>query len=220
MVTDGDVASGLTYDVVFLVVKGATGVTDAVLLAEVTVGKDTAPVSTGGRVGRGEALVCAVLGNPGGTRIVVVCGCLSTVIVFVVLVSVVAVVAVLGTVVLSVTKDISETGAGLEAVTIGETTGECVVASVVSLVGCTTGCGVLMVTSCSIELVVVAMVVVGCSGAAVVLISSSRESEDLVEEVDRVVLDVLGLTAVLRVLVTPKVVAVGRASVTLAVDSS
>lgn len=220
MVTDSDVASGLSYGVAFLVVKGATGVTDSVLLGEVTVGKNTAPVSTGGRVGRGEALVCAVLGKPGGMRVVVVGGCLSTVIVFVVLVSVVA--AVLGTVVLSVTEDISETGAGLEAVTIGETTGECVVASVVSLVGCTTGRGILMVTSCSMELVVGAMVVVGCSGAAVVVISSSGESEGLVEEVNRVVLDVLGLkglTAVVRVLVTHEVVAVGRASVTLTVDS-
>lgn len=168
MVTDGDVASGPTYVVVFLVVKGTTGVTTSVLLAEVT-----APVPTGGRAGRGEALVCVVLGNPGGMCVVVVGGCLSTA--FVVPVSVVMVVAVLSTVVLSVTKDVSATGAGPEAVTTGETTGDSVVASVVSLVGCTVGRAVLMGTSCSVELVVSATVVVGCSGAAVVVTTSSRE---------------------------------------------
>lgn len=223
MVTDGDVVSGRTYGVVFLVVKGASGVTDSLVLAEVTVGKDTAPVLTGGRVGRGTAVVCVVLGKPGGMGIVVVGGRLSAVIAFV-LVSVVAVVAVLKTVVLSVSEDVSETGARLEAVTVDVTIGECVVASVVSLVGCTTGSRVLMVIGCSTELEVVEEVVVVLGGrcAAVVVKSGCRESGGLVEDVNRVILDVLGLkglTAVLRVLVTSEVVAVDTTSVTLTVDS-
>lgn len=218
VVTDGDVVSGLKYGVVFLVVK--VTVANCVVLAEVTMGKDIVPVSTGGRVGRGEAVVCAVLGKPGGVVVVVGGGRLSTVIAFVV-VSVVVVVAVLGTVVLSVTKDVSETGAGVEAVTIEETIGECVVASVVSLVGCTTRGEVLMVVG--------GMVVVGCRGAVVVVKSGCRESVGLVEEVNRVVtvegalvLDVLkGLRVELGALVIRAVVAVkvvGRASVTLTVD--
>lgn len=138
MVAGGGV-SGLMYGVVLLMVKGATGVTDSVDLAEVTVGKDTVPVWTGGEVGRGGEVVEAVLGKAGGMGVVVFAGSRSTVTGFV-LVSVNVVVAVLVTVVLSVTIDVSESGAGLglEEVTAGVTAAECVVATVVSLAGCTT----------------------------------------------------------------------------------
>lgn len=49
-----DVVSGLSYSVVLLVAKGATGVTDSVVLVEVTFGNDTVPVSAECQVGRGE----------------------------------------------------------------------------------------------------------------------------------------------------------------------
>lgn len=235
VVRGGDVVSGLMYGVVLLVVKGATGVTDSVVLAEV--GNDTVPVSTAGEVGRGKEVVEAVLGKPGGMGVVVVGGSRSAVTGFV-LVSVYAVVAVLGTVVLSVTIDVAETGAGLglETVTIGGTTAECVVASVVSLVGCTTtGGGVLMVVGPLTELVVSAAVVDGFRVVAVVVKSGCRKSVGLVEELSQnravmakgalLVLDVLGpkgliveLTALVVHAVVP-VTVVGEASVTLTVDS-
>lgn len=74
VVTRGDVVSGLMTGVVLLVVKGPTGVTDSVVLAEVPVGKDVVPVSMGGEVGRGVEVVEAVLGKPGGMGVVVVGG--------------------------------------------------------------------------------------------------------------------------------------------------
>lgn len=182
-VTGVDVVSGRTYGVVLLVAKGATGVIDSVVLAEVIVGKDKVPVATGGEVGRGEEVVEAVVGKPGGIGVVVVGGSRSTVTSFV-LVSVCAVEAVLGAVVLSVTIDVSETGAGtgLEAVTIGVTTSECVVALVVVAVGCTTAGGGV---GPSTELVVGAAVVDGCWIAAVVVKSGCRKSVGLVEEVSQ-----------------------------------
>lgn len=84
--------------------------------------------------------------------------------------------AVLGTVVLSVTMNISEVGAGpgVEAVTVGGTAVECVVASVVSHVGETTGGGVLTVVGDSEGMVVGAGGVVG-----------SRASVGLVDEVSQ-----------------------------------
>lgn len=234
VVTGGVVVSGLMYGVVLL--KGATGVTDSVVVAEVTIGRDTVPVSIGGEVRRGEEVVEAVLGKPGGIGVVVLGGSRSTVTVFV-LVSVYAVVAELGTVVLSVTMDVSETGAGvgLEEVTIGVTAAECVIASVVSLVGWTAGGGVLMVVGPSTELVAGAAVVDVCTVVAVVVKSSCGRSVGLVVEVsqNRAVmakgaLDVLemtgcnGLVVELTALVVRDVIyvsLVGRASVTLTVDS-
>lgn len=103
METSGAVVLGLVRTVVLRVVKGATGVTDSVVLAEVTVGKETVPVSAGGKGGPGEKVVAAVLGKPGGTDVVVVGGVLSTVAV----VSVCAAVVVLGNVVLSVVAGLS-----------------------------------------------------------------------------------------------------------------
>ncbi len=117
VVTRGDVVSGLMYGVVLRVVKGATGVTDSVVLAEVTVDNDTVSVSTGGEVRRGKEVVETGLGKPGGMGVVVVGGSRSSVTGFV-LVSVYAVVAVLGKVVLSVSIDMSETGAGLGLETV------------------------------------------------------------------------------------------------------
>lgn len=234
VVTGGVVVSGLMYGVVLL--KGATGVTDSVVVAEVTIARDTVPVSIGGEVRRGEEVVEAVLGKPGGIGVVVLGGSRSTVTVFV-LVSVYAVVAELGTVVLSVTMDVSETGAGvgLEEVTIGVTAAECVIASVVSLVGWTAGGGVLMVVGPSTELVAGAAVVDVCTVVAVVVKSSCGRSVGLVVEVsqNRAVmakgaLDVLdmtgcnGLVVELTALVVRDVIyvsLVGRASVTLTVDS-
>lgn len=237
VVTGGDV-SGPVYGVVLLVMKGETGVTDSVVLAEVPVGKDTVPVSTGGEVGRREEVVEAVLGKPGGMGIVVVGGSCSTVTGFV-LVSVYAVVAVLGTVVLSVTIDDSETGAGpgLEEVIIGVTASECVVASVIVVVGCMAiEGGVVMVVGPSTDLVVVAAVVDGCWVTAVVVVKSGcMKSVGLVVEVSQnravrakgasLVLDVVGpmgpvveLTALVVHAVVPVTVVTG-ASVTLTVDS-
>lgn len=236
VVTGGVVVSGLMYGVVLLMVKGATCATDSVVVAEVTIGRDTVPVSIGGEVRRGEEVVEAVLGKPGGIGVVVLGGSRSTVTVFV-LVSVYAVVAELGTVVLSVTMDVSETGAGvgLEEVTIGVTAAECVIASVVSLVGWTAGGGVLMVVGPSTELVAGAAVVDVCTVVAVVVKSSCGRSVGLVVEVsqNRAVmakgaLDVLdmtgcnGLVVELTALVVRDVIyvsLVGRASVTLTVDS-
>lgn len=60
-VVTGGVASGPVCGVVLLVVKGAAGVTDAVVAADV--GVVTVPVSTGGE---GEAVVEAVPGKPSG----------------------------------------------------------------------------------------------------------------------------------------------------------
>lgn len=74
VVAGGVVVSGPAYGVVLLVIKGAGGVTDSVVVAEVTTGKDTVSVSTGGEAGRGEEVVEAVLGKPGGTGVVVVVG--------------------------------------------------------------------------------------------------------------------------------------------------
>lgn len=153
------------------------------------------------------------------------------------LVNVYAVVAVLGTVVLSVTIDVSETGAGLEEVTIGITAAECVVASVVSLVvWTTTGGGVLVVVGPSTELVVGAAVVDLFRVVAVVVKSGCSTSVGLVEEISQnravtakgalLVLDVLGLNGlmveltVLVVHAAVPVTLVGGASVTLTVDSS
>lgn len=238
VVAGGDVVSGLMYGVVLLVMKGATGVTGSVVLAEVTVGKDTAPVSTGAEVGRGGEVVEAVLGKPGGMGVVVVWGRRSAV-AGVVLVSVYAVVAVPVTVVLPVTVDVSETGArlGLEAVTIGVTAAECVVASVVSLVVCaTTGAGAVMVVGPSTELVVGAAVGDGCRLVAVVVKSGCGKWVGSVEEVSQnrdvtakgalLGPDVLGpkgpvveLTALVVHAVVPATVVVDEASVTLTVDS-
>lgn len=47
--------------------KGASGLTDSVVLAEAPVGKDVLPVWTGGEIGRGEEV-----GKPGGMGVVVV----------------------------------------------------------------------------------------------------------------------------------------------------
>lgn len=232
--TGGLVVSGVMYGVVLLMVIGATGVTDSVVFAEMTVGKVTVLVSTGGEVGRGEVVVEAVLGKPEVMGIVVVGGILSTVTGFV-LVSVYNVVVVLGTVVLSVTVEVSETGAGpgLEVVPIGVTATECVVAFVVSSVGCTTAGGeVVMAVGPSMELVVGAVVVDGCRVVAVVVKSGFRESGGLVEEMSQnraviakgalLVLDVLGWMVELTALVVKSVIpvtTVGWASVTLTVDS-
>lgn len=121
VVRGGGVVSGLLTGVVLLVVKGLTGVTDS----GVKVGKDVVPVSTGGGVGRGEEVVEAVLGKPAGMGLVVT---------GLILVTVYGVVAVMGTVVLPVTVDTSETGAGLGEVTTGVTAADSVIASTVSLV--------------------------------------------------------------------------------------
>lgn len=235
MVTVGVVISGLMYDVVFLVAKGATGVTDSVVFAEVAAGKDRVPVSTGGGVGTGEAVVSAVLGKPGGMGVVVVGGGLSTVTVFV-LVSVYTVLVALEAVVLTVTKDVSEIGArpGLETVMIGVKAAEYVVVCVVSsVVSATSGGGVLMVVGPSMEVVVSASGVVGCGVVAMVVKIGCRDSMGLVEEVSKnravmakgalLVLLVLGLMVVeLRALVVHAVVPVaaeGGDSVTLTVYS-
>lgn len=235
MVTGGGVVSGIMTGVVLLVMRGATGVTDLVVLAEVTVGKDVVSVLTGGEVGRGEEVVEAVLDKTAGMGVVVVGESCSTVTGFV-LVTVYAVVAVLGTVVLSVTSDVTETGAELEEVTIGVTAAESVVASVVSLVVWTaTGGGVLVVVGPSMELVVSTSGVDFWRVSVVVVKSGRSKSVGLVEVVSQnravmanggmLVLDVLGpkgLMVELTVLVVHAVVpvtVVGGASVTLTVDS-
>lgn len=235
MVTGGDVVSGIMTGVVLLVMRGATGMTDLVVLAEVTVGKDVVSVLMGGEVGRGEEVVEAVLGKTAGMGVVVVGGSCSTVTGFV-LVTVYAVVAVLGTVVLSVTTDVTETGAELEEVTIGVTAAESVVASVVSsVVWTTTGGGVLVVVGPSMELVVSTSGVDFWRVSAVAVKSGRSKSVGLVEVVSQnravmasggmLILDVLGpngLMVELTVLVVHVVVpvtVVGGASVTLTVDS-
>lgn len=234
VVTGGAVVSGLMTGVVLLVVKGLTGVTDSGV--KVTVGKDVVPVSTGGGVGRGEEVVEAGLGKPAGMGLVVVGGRRSSV-TGLILVTVYAVVAVLGTVVLSVTVDVSETGAGLREVTMGVTAADSVVASVVSLVvWATTGRGVVVAVGPSMELVLGAAVVDVCGAAPVVVKNGCRASVGLVEEVSQnravmvkgalLVLDVLGLNGPLvelTVLVVHAVVSVtvvGGASVSLTVDGS
>lgn len=58
--------------VALLLIKSVTGVMDSVVFAKVVVGKDTLPVSTWVRDGRGEVVVCSVLGKPGGSGVVVV----------------------------------------------------------------------------------------------------------------------------------------------------
>lgn len=146
-----------------VLVVTVTGVTDSVVFAGLlVVGKDTLSVSTWVRDGGVEAVVCAVLCKPGTNSVVVVGGSLSTATVCV-LVSVYAEVAVLETLVLSETMDVCEVGAGLgvEAVTAKGTAAECVVASVVSLVGETTGGRVPMVVGHSVGVVVGAGGVVG-----------------------------------------------------------
>lgn len=50
VVEDGAVPSGITTGVILLVVKGGTGVTDFVVLAEIIVGKDVVPVLLSGEV--------------------------------------------------------------------------------------------------------------------------------------------------------------------------
>lgn len=231
VVTGGGVVSGLT-GVVLLVVKGLTGVTDSGV--KVTVGKDVVAVSTGGGVGRGEEVVEAVLGKPAGLGLVTVGGTPSSV-TGLMLVTVYALVAALGTVVLSVTVDTSETGAGLGEVTMGVTAAESVVASVVSLVAwATTGGGVLVGVGPSMELVLGAAAVDVCVGAPVVVKNGCRASVGLVEEVSQnravmakgapLVLDVLGLNGPpveLTVLVVHAVVSVTVVGgVTPTVDSS
>lgn len=179
----------------------------------------------------------AVLGKSGAMGLVVVEGSRSTVTVFV-LVSVYAVAVVLGTVVLSVTVDISDTtaGLGLDVVNIGVTADECVVASVVALVGCKAmGGGLLMVVGCTMELVICAAGVGGCRVVAVVVKSVFGRSEGFVVEVTQkravmakgalLVLDVLGPKGLVVDLTAPVVHAVipatvvDEASVTLTVDS-
>ncbi len=198
-------------------------------------GKDTLPVSTGGEVMGGEEVVEVVLGEAGGMSVIVVEGSCSSVTGFV-LVAVCAVGAVLEIVVLSVTKDVSETGAGLglEEVTMGVTAAECVVASVVTLVGCTTrGGGVLVLI---VVVVVGAVPVDDCIAGVVLVKSGCRMSLGLDEAVSqnravmangallvRAVLGPEGLVVELRAVVVRAVVAggavVGGASVTLTVDS-
>lgn len=165
--------SGRMCGVVLLVVKGDTGVTDSVVFTNVTFGRGTVIVSTEGDFGKGEAVVEAVLGKPGGLGVVV--DVLSTVTAFV-LVPVYAVVAVLETVVLSVRAEVSETGEGLglEVVTTGVAAVECVVASVVSLVGSST-VGVLTVVGPSTVVVLgVVVVVKGGGGVPVEAVTQNR----------------------------------------------
>jgi len=216
-VTDGDVVSG----VVLLVVKGVTGV---VVFAEVSDGKDTVFVSSGGEVGTGKVVV--ELRVNGGVAVI-----FSTAAAFV-LVPVPTVVAVLGAVVLCVTVEVSETGAGtgLEAVVIEATAAERVVVSVVSSFGSTTA-GVVNVVGPSAEVVVCGAVVDDCGVVGVVLKSGCRESGGLVEVsqnravIALLVLDVVGLNRLMVELsgvvvhVVGPVKVVGGVSVTLTVDS-
>lgn len=145
--TSGTVVPGLVCSVVLLVVTGASGVSECVVFAEATVGKDTVAVWTVDEVRGGEVVEEAVLGKEGGMDVVVVRVILSTV-TCCVLVSVYAVVTALVTVVMPVTADVCETGAGtgLGVVTIGVTTAER---------------GVVVVGP-SVELVVGVVVVHGC----------------------------------------------------------
>lgn len=104
---------------VLLMVEGTTGVEDFVVFAESAVDKDPITVSLEGEAGTREAVVELVLNKPGRVRggvvgvanVVVVVVNSSTVIVFV-LVPVSTKVISLGTVVLSETMVVSETGAG------------------------------------------------------------------------------------------------------------
>lgn len=205
--------------------------TDSVVFAEETVDRVRGPVSTRGEVRGGEVVVEDVLGKPGGMGVVVVGGTLSTVTGFVLVSVYTVVVVVLGTVVLSVTVEVSETsdGPGLETVTIGVTMAEGVVAFVVSSVGCTTAWGeVMMVVDPSVELVVGAVVVDGCRVVPVVVKSGFGDSVGLVDEMSQnravtakgalLVLDVLGLKG-LTVQSIALVTSVGWPSVTFTVDS-
>lgn len=131
VVTGTNVVSGSTAGVVLLVTKGATGVADSVV--SLTIGGDVNPISAGGEVLRGKEVVGTVPGKAAGMGVAVVRKSPSTV-TGLVLDPVNAVVVVLGAVVLPVTTDISEIGAGLEEVSLGAVPAEDVVAFVVSLV--------------------------------------------------------------------------------------
>lgn len=105
---------------ILLTVEGTTGVEDFVVFAEAAVDKDLITVSLEGEAGTRVAVVELVLNKPGRVRggvvavanvVVVVVVNSSTVIVFV-LVPVSTKVISLGTVVLSETLVVSETGAG------------------------------------------------------------------------------------------------------------
>ena len=148
-------------------------------------GKDTVSVSTGGEVESGDVVANAALGEPGGIGVVFGGGSLSSVTIFVVA-NVDAVVATVTAMVLSVTADVSEIEARLEAVTVGVTAAECVVASGVSLVECVTierGLLLVVLVGPTMEVVSGAAGAVGCRVAAVVVTIGSGESVVLVEEV-------------------------------------
>lgn len=119
VVTGTNVVSGHTAVVVLLVAKGA-------------IGGDVHPISAGDEVLRGKEVVGAVPGEAAGIGVVVVRKSPSTV-TGLVLDPVNAVVVVLGAVVLPVTTDVSEIGAGLEEVPAGAVAAEDVEAFMVSL---------------------------------------------------------------------------------------
>lgn len=131
VVTGTNVVSGCTAGVVLPVAKGATGVADSVV--SLTIGGDVHPISTGGEVLRGKEVVGAMPGKAAGIGLAVVRKSPSTV-TGLVLDPVNAVVVVLAAVVLPVTTDVSEIGAGLEEVPVGAVAAEDVVAFMVSLV--------------------------------------------------------------------------------------
>lgn len=126
------IGCGVASGVILLVVKVGTSVADSVDFSEGTVGKDVVPVSTGEGVERGEVVVELVIGKPGRMRIGVFISMVAVVVL-------VPVVVVLGTVVLSVTAEVSKIirGTGVDTVTVGIAANECVVVSVVSSFGCT-----------------------------------------------------------------------------------
>lgn len=131
VVTGTNVVSGCTAGVVLLVAKGATGVADSVV--SLTISGDVHPISAGGEVLRGKEVVGAVSGKAAGIGVAVIRKSPSTV-TGLVPDPVNAVVVVLGAVVLPVTTDVSEIGAGLEEVPVGAVAAEDVVAFMVSLV--------------------------------------------------------------------------------------
>lgn len=131
VVTGTNVVSGHTAGVVLLVDKGATGVADSVV--SLTMGGDVHPISAGGEVLRGKEVVWAVPGKAAGIGVAVVRKSPSTV-TGLALDPVNAVVVVLGAVVLPVTTDVSEIGAGLEEVPVGAIGAEDVIVFMVSLV--------------------------------------------------------------------------------------